>query len=331
MSGHYSPVDSDGDMDMDEAPARRFRLSRDGLARQMSPVSPIRATDDDNLNRALMEYHRSLPSLPLQSATPVGTRPPVNVASPTPRRHDSVSSSSIASEEPASTQETFVNDITHQRSQSTPQPAPWNPPHQPQQRHSLLPVLPASSPLFQQHTAQSFNSFARPFSSASAPRIIPVSHWDTGDQSRPGSALSPISQASGSRFNGSGFAPQSAYGRPNSLYRPGSTQEAILFASADPYHHHIPRSGSPPSDDETLEGGHNRYSSTGSEAFHKPVGGFDPNKYLDPEAEKQQAQEADTLHFGPAPAGRQIRRGRTKKKIPLTQGHLVLDLPVPSR
>jgi chitin synthase len=39
----------------------------------------------------------------------------------------------------------------------------------------------------------------------------------------------------------------------------------------------------------------------------------------------------DTLHYGPAPVGAQVRRRMTKKKIPLTQGHLVLDLPVPSK
>lgn len=40
----------------------------------------------------------------------------------------------------------------------------------------------------------------------------------------------------------------------------------------------------------------------------------------------------DTQHFGPAPAkGAQLRRHKTKKKVVLTQGHLVLDCPVPSK
>ena len=41
--------------------------------------------------------------------------------------------------------------------------------------------------------------------------------------------------------------------------------------------------------------------------------------------------QVDTKHYGPAPVGRQVRRRKTKKKVPLTKGHLVLELPVPSR
>ncbi|KAG8815203.1 hypothetical protein FRC17_000832 [Serendipita sp. 399] len=40
--------------------------------------------------------------------------------------------------------------------------------------------------------------------------------------------------------------------------------------------------------------------------------------------------EPNTLHYGPAPTGRQVRR-RKMKKIPLTKGNLVVDLDVPSR
>lgn len=40
----------------------------------------------------------------------------------------------------------------------------------------------------------------------------------------------------------------------------------------------------------------------------------------------------DTQHFGPAPAkGALLRRHKTKKKVVLTQGNLVLDCPVPSK
>lgn len=40
----------------------------------------------------------------------------------------------------------------------------------------------------------------------------------------------------------------------------------------------------------------------------------------------------DTQHFGPAPAkGALLRRHKTKKKVALTQGNLVLDCPVPSK
>lgn len=323
MSREYAPVDADPDMD--ETPVRRFRLSRDGVARQLSPVSPTRATGEDSLDRALMEYHRSLPSLPDRSVTPVSTRPPVDVASPTPRRHDSVSSGSISSRPPSS-QETFVNNARHERSQSTPQQAPWNAPPQQFRRSTLLPPIPSTSPLFQNHP-QPFNEFTRPFSSASGPQIVQVS---TGDLTRPNSAVSPSSHGTGY-----GFAPRSAYGRPNSLYKPGSAQDASLYASADPYHQ-ISRSGSPVSDDDDTSHGYDpkqtRYSSVDPEALdEKSLEEFDASKFQPSDAEKHPSLEVDTLHYGPAPAGRQARRGKTKKKIALTQGHLVLDLPVPSR
>ena len=39
----------------------------------------------------------------------------------------------------------------------------------------------------------------------------------------------------------------------------------------------------------------------------------------------------DTRHFGPAPTGRVARRNKTTKTVPLTNGNLVLDLPVPPK
>ena len=38
----------------------------------------------------------------------------------------------------------------------------------------------------------------------------------------------------------------------------------------------------------------------------------------------------DTAHYGAPPEERMVRRGKTKKRIPLTDGNLVIDLPVPS-
>ncbi|KAI0312347.1 glycosyltransferase family 2 protein [Amylostereum chailletii] len=38
-----------------------------------------------------------------------------------------------------------------------------------------------------------------------------------------------------------------------------------------------------------------------------------------------------TLHFGPAPTGRILRRHKTKKRVQLTNGNLVIDLPVPPK
>ncbi|KXN90875.1 Chitin synthase 3 [Leucoagaricus sp. SymC.cos] len=39
----------------------------------------------------------------------------------------------------------------------------------------------------------------------------------------------------------------------------------------------------------------------------------------------------DTQHFGPAPSGRVVRRHKTKKRVPLTNGNLVVKLGVPPR
>ncbi|CAE6435399.1 unnamed protein product [Rhizoctonia solani] len=43
------------------------------------------------------------------------------------------------------------------------------------------------------------------------------------------------------------------------------------------------------------------------------------------------AHPSDTQHFGPAPEGRMMRRHKTKKRVPLTEGNLVIDLPIPDR
>ena len=39
----------------------------------------------------------------------------------------------------------------------------------------------------------------------------------------------------------------------------------------------------------------------------------------------------DTRHFGPVPAGRMVRRRRTKKRVQLTNGNLVMQLDVPPK
>lgn len=39
----------------------------------------------------------------------------------------------------------------------------------------------------------------------------------------------------------------------------------------------------------------------------------------------------DKNHFGPAPLGPQQRRNKTKKRVALTHGNLVLDCPIPTR
>ncbi|KAG9100293.1 hypothetical protein FRC06_004303 [Ceratobasidium sp. 370] len=40
---------------------------------------------------------------------------------------------------------------------------------------------------------------------------------------------------------------------------------------------------------------------------------------------------SDTQHFGPAPEGRMKRRDKTKKRVPLTEGNLVVNLDIPER
>ncbi|KAF5380437.1 hypothetical protein D9615_004664 [Tricholomella constricta] len=39
----------------------------------------------------------------------------------------------------------------------------------------------------------------------------------------------------------------------------------------------------------------------------------------------------ETRHFGPAPSGRVMRRNKTKRRVQLTNGNLVVDLPVPPK
>jgi hypothetical protein len=72
----------------------------------------------------------------------------------------------------------------------------------------------------------------------------------------------------------------------------------------------------------------------------KPFGGWAASKstpniapYANtpPDGDVFATPQPDTLHYGPAPVGAQVRRRLTKKKIPLTQGHMVLDIPVPSK
>ncbi|QRV79426.1 chitin synthase [Ceratobasidium sp. AG-Ba] len=40
---------------------------------------------------------------------------------------------------------------------------------------------------------------------------------------------------------------------------------------------------------------------------------------------------SETQHFGPAPEGRMERRNKTKKRVALTEGNLVINLPIPER
>jgi len=129
-----------------------------------------------------------------------------------------------------------------------------------------------------------------------------------------------------------------------------------------PAHRRIPRSRSPtPAVDEEdyFIVGNDSMHHTGYDAekaalremygpngsgYGRP-GGYYPQEHhivFDPEPEtpkstafslpeSQHTQQETTLHFGPAPTGRVVRRHKTKKRVQLTNGNLVVDLKVPPR
>lgn len=107
------------------------------------------------------------------------------------------------------------------------------------------------------------------------------------------------------------------------------------------------REGTPGIEDED-------YYVVGNDAYHQ--GGYeDPEKaalqdelygpnyqqhniVYDPEPETPKSSmyslpemPLETRHFGPAPAGRVLRRHKTKKRVQLTNGNLVVDLKVPPK
>lgn len=59
----------------------------------------------------------------------------------------------------------------------------------------------------------------------------------------------------------------------------------------------------------------------------------DPRRVIFPNPLSPDVPETpvETRHFGPAPVGRVARRHKTTKRVPLTNGNLVLDLPVPPK
>jgi chitin synthase len=66
----------------------------------------------------------------------------------------------------------------------------------------------------------------------------------------------------------------------------------------------------------------------------KPQNVFaDPRRVIFPNPLSADVPETpvETRHFGPAPVGRVARRNKTTKRVPLTNGNLVLDLPVPPK
>lgn len=336
MASRYSPVDTEPDQD--ETP-RRFRLRSDGLARPFSPSTstPTRSGGHDNLERAMNQLHSSFDSSPVTHSRSSSA----NIASPTPQRHGSVSSSSLHSRSP-STQETYVNEQTHHVPWSQTQPQHVQQQQQQPQQVYSLPPIPTTSPLYQQPSI-SYSSFHNqdPISAVSTgPQIVPVHTWNSDRHHAtlpPLPATTPLPTSS--HPTGYSWAPQSAYGQPIShTRRTYSTPQHVpnrssYLAAGDPYLQTRSRSQSPDGYDDDYEKydyRHSRYSSIDPEAVmdEKPLGGYNMSEYQAPDEEEP---EVDTMHYGPAPAGRQLRRRKTKKKIPLTQGHFVLDQPVPTR
>lgn len=349
MQRAYSPVHSDSDSDSDNndaTPVRRFRLSRDGHARATTaePISPTRGSHQgsngqDDLDRAMREFYAGPTRGITTNTSATLAQAAQSIASPTPQRHGSVSSSehSLHSEthsRPSSSQHTFVEDPRTQT-----HGAPWAgnqipaipqqqshiqyPNVQPRHAHTLPPI-PTSSPLYPQHTTSTFApphaSFTRPFSSASGPQIVPVQPWID-------------SRASST----TGWTPNSAYGHPFAAahlavgqVQPTGQRNSYLSHSSTPTHVEEDDYSEEEVEDE-LE----------VDRFHgqqkhneKPFGGWNgaKNKMATPDSGDIFATpQPDTLHYGPAPVGAQVRRGVARKKISLTEGHMVLDLPVPSK
>ena len=75
-----------------------------------------------------------------------------------------------------------------------------------------------------------------------------------------------------------------------------------------------------------------RHSKTFLRAMSEPA---DPEKVSIANSGSTTFTEPDTplptRHFGPAPVGRVLRRHKTKKRVQLTNGNLVLDLSVPPK
>ncbi|KAG9058039.1 hypothetical protein FS842_002000 [Serendipita sp. 407] len=328
MATRYAPVNSDAD----ETP-RRYRLSNDRVARPESPLSPTRSNGHDMLDRAMLEFNSSFH----QPTTPISAHrraQNASIAAPTPQRHGSVSSGSVPSRA-SSSQETSVDELQGGSAQSSHY-TPWlrYQQHQEQQATgqtlpqymNVLPPIPASSPLYQQPN-QSYSGFNRPFSSASGPQIVPVQTWN---HTREGSVASPPIHT-----------PQNVFGQPHNRLSTdySAVSQPLVTNSYISGQQQYQRTGSgsrSPSLDSDIEDDddeehktaidhngprHSQYSSG-----EKPIGDYETKEAID-----ENEPEPDTLHYGPAPTGRQVRRRRMKKKIALTKGNLVVDTDVPSR
>jgi len=340
MSEHYQRVNNDDD---DAAPVRHYAVNQDGVAR-LRPTAPslpglpnLDFNDIDNaISRMQSRFSASgsvtSPSRPSQSS-PSATSP--NQALPSPARQVlSQHSRGVSSAEnvvgdsaPEGTgkdgyeylkysdeHEQFLvesADIANQHLYATQ--------HQ-QQQSGYLPTIHSGQTVHYQPQAYLPNStpdFMYQTDPYGRPLSVVSGIWDG---SRPASAAFPYQTPTGSV----GYAPTvynvpvlSAY-NPDTEYGSQSDLTHVNY-HVDPFLR--PANDSRPRT-PTAEMEYVRVE-------ERPEADVPPTAV--PGTAEIQSPQMDTKHYGPAPAGRQVRRRKTKKKVPLTKGHLVLDLPVPSR
>ena len=341
MSEQYQRVNNDDD---DAAPVQHYAINRDGVAR-LRPTAPslpalsnLDFNDIDNaISRMQSRFSASgsvtSPSRPSQSS-PSAASPNQAIPSPTRQvssRHrrgvssaETVVGDSVAEGTGKDGYESFnyrdeheqflveSADIANQHLYATQQPQTQQPGYLPTihsgqaMHYQPQTYLPNSSPDFMYQT----DPYGRPLSVVSG-------IWDG---SRPASTAFPYHTPTGSV----GYAPTlynvpvlSAY-NPDTEYGSQSDLTHINY-HADPFlrPENDSRPRSPTAEMEYVR------------VEKDPEGGIPLT--TTPGTAELQSPQVDTKHYGPAPVGRQVRRRKTKKKVPLTKGHLVLDLPVPSR
>ena len=344
MSEQYQRVNNDED---DAPPVRHYTVNRDGVARPRPTAPSLPAlpnldfNDIDNAISRMQSQFGASGSVTsptrLSQSSPSAISP--NQALPSPARQTSsrhrrgvLSAETVVGDSVAGGKgkgkdeyeylkhsdehEQFLvesADIANQHLYATQQ-------HQ-QQQTAYLPTihsgqtmhyqsqtfLPNSSPDFMYQT----DPYGRPLSAVSGV-------WDG---SRPASGAFPYPPATSSV----GYAP-TLYNVPIlSVYDPGTeygSQSDLTHVNyhTDPFLHaaNDSRPRSPAAEMEYVR------------VEKDPEAGV-PLTTTTPGTAELESPQVDTKHYGPAPAGRQVRRRKTKKKVPLTKGHLVLDLPVPSR
>ncbi|KAF5389469.1 hypothetical protein D9757_004290 [Collybiopsis confluens] len=138
-------------------------------------------------------------------------------------------------------------------------------------------------------------------------------------------------------YSGSHYTPNSvsAHSYSSAL---NNDPEASVYSYGGDHSNFVPprsRSPTPAGDDED-------YYVVGDESFHYTGNGYfdsgrDPEKLasgytygsLPTPIATESVTPTETRHFGPAPSGRVTRRHNMKKRVQLTRGNLVLEVPVP--